>query len=135
MDLCMPVSPKHRNPKSFANPPPPPCPLFVPVSPGTFFQPPPVPCAAGRREAACPLAPSDPVSRCQFSFILERLIILETSFPPSNGAESGRGFKRDPRGPRRHERPCPGRAGCLWKGTAWVKKGKDVSEITVGTRS
>lgn len=40
---------------------------------------------------------------CQFSFILERLNILETSFSPSNGAEGGHGFKRDPSGPGRHE--------------------------------
>lgn len=49
----------------------------------------------GKWEAAHPLAPSDPVSCCQFSFILERVNILETSLLPSNGAEGGHGFKRD----------------------------------------
>lgn len=83
----------------------PPCPLFVPVSPGSI-QPCPVLRAAGRREAANPLAPSDPVSHCQFSFILESLDILETLFCPSDRSESGHGYRRDSRGARRHETHC-----------------------------
>jgi len=63
--------------------------------------------------------------------ISERLYILETSFAPSDGAEGGHGFKRDPRGPGRHEPLSPGESRLLRRGTAWVRKGKDIWDILV----
>lgn len=100
--------------------PSPSCPLFVSVSPSSPL---PSSLAAGRREAARPLAPSDPVSRHQFSCILERLNILETSFPPSNGAEGGCGLKRDPGNPGGMSVPALGEQAAV-EGHSLSKEGE-----------
>lgn len=97
MGLCMLVSPKHRNPKSLLARPPvfPVCPCVPRLLPASFC-----PLRCGQARGSVPLASSDPVSHCQFSFI------LETSFPPSDGAEGSHGFKsRDPGG---MSLPAPG---------------------------